>query len=80
MRDMLNRLYVLRHGQRISQMRLAKALGIPFYRYWKIENDFAEPSAEDRAKLAAYFQVADIFQDTPTPPPPDSDADDAAHA
>lgn len=56
-------------------MALARTLGIPFYRYWKIEAGYMTPSASDREKLATYFGVDEsvIFRDQPTPP-----ADDAA--
>lgn len=74
---MPNTLYVERARRRISQMKLARAVGIPFYRYWKIENDYLEPSPADRERLAAYFRMpeAEIF--FPAAPPADAahDAD-----
>lgn len=78
---MLNSLYLHRARFRISQMALARQCGIPFYRFWKIENGYHEPNARDRAALAAYFGVpeSDIFPETSTPPTPPADADDAAH-
>lgn len=37
---------------RISQRDLAKLAEITADRYWRIENDHAEPTAEERAALA----------------------------
>jgi transcriptional regulator with XRE-family HTH domain len=37
---------------RISQRDLAKAAGITADRYWRIENDHAEPTPEEIAALA----------------------------
>jgi transcriptional regulator with XRE-family HTH domain len=75
---MRNTIYMRRHERRISQMALAKATGIPFYRMWKLENEYVEPRPSDREALAAYFGVAEsvIFPD----PPPDAAAPDDAAA
>ena len=74
---MRNTLYIRRHERRISQMALARQCGIPFYRYWKLENEYVEPRASDRQALAAYFGVPDtvIF---PEDQPDAAPADDAA--
>lgn len=78
---MRNTLYLRRAERRISQMALARAVGIPFYRYWKLENEYVEPRDADRDALAAYFGVPAtvIFPDTTTTPA-DAPADDAARA
>jgi len=58
-------------------MALARATGIPFYRYWKLENEYIDPRPADREALAAYFGVPDavIFPDPPDDAaPPDDDA------
>lgn len=57
-------------------MALAKLVGIPFYRYWKLENEYIEPRASDREALAAYFGVPDsvIFPDPPDAAAPDDAA------
>ena len=79
-RDMRNTLYVRRAERRISQMALAREVGIPFYRYWKLENNYLDPSASDRAKLAAYFDCAEslIFPDPPAAEAPTDDDHAAA--
>jgi len=77
LRGMINTLYIRRHERRISQMALARACGIPFYRYWKLENEYVEPRPSDREALSAYFGVPDsvIF---PERPDAAAAADDAA--
>jgi transcriptional regulator with XRE-family HTH domain len=42
---------------RISQRDLAKAAGITADRYWRIENDHAEPTADEIAALARELQT-----------------------
>jgi len=78
LRDMRNTLFVRRAERRVSQMKLARETGIPFYRYWKLENEYVEPRPSDREALAAYFGVPDtvLFPDPPTTTP--ADTDDAA--
>jgi transcriptional regulator with XRE-family HTH domain len=72
---MRNTLYIRRAERRISQMALARQTGIPFYRYWKLENEYVDPRPSDRESLAAFFGVPDtvIF---PDPPAADAPADD----
>lgn len=76
LRAMRNTLYIRRHERRISQMALARATGIPFYRYWKLENEYVDPRPSDREALAAYFGVSDavIFPDPPDAAAPDDAA------
>jgi transcriptional regulator with XRE-family HTH domain len=58
-----NRLRVLRAEHRISQMNVARKLGIGPYRFWQLENDYQDPTPEERAALADLFGVgeAEIF-------------------
>ena len=50
---MTNELHVWRAKRdRLSQRDLARAAGITADRYWRIENDYAEPTAEEIAELA----------------------------
>jgi len=73
---MKNTLFLRRAELRISQMALARATGIPFYRYWKLENGYIDPRPTDRDALAGYFGVPDsvIFPDAPPTPAADADA------
>lgn len=42
---------------RISQRDLAKAAGITADRYWRIENDHADPTADEIAALARVLEA-----------------------
>jgi transcriptional regulator with XRE-family HTH domain len=55
---MKNRLRV-RRAQRdgISQMDVARDVGMSFNRYWRIENNHTVPTPEEQALLADYFGV-----------------------
>jgi len=79
---MRNTLFLRRAERRVSQMALARSVGIPMYRYWKIENEYSEPRPADRIALADYFGVPDavIFPDAPPPADATDDADDHAAA
>jgi len=55
---MVNTLRVRRAERRLSQKRLAQAAGISFDRYFRIENEYTEPTTEERASLAAALEVA----------------------
>jgi transcriptional regulator with XRE-family HTH domain len=63
------RLRVLRAEHRISQIDLAREIGIGPYRCWQIENGYAEPTPDERAAFAKFFEVteSDVF-----PPKDDS--------
>lgn len=58
-----NRLRVLRAEMRWSQMETAERARIGFNRYWRIENEYAEPEPDERAALARVFGVteADVW-------------------
>ena len=61
---MTNELHVWRAKRdRISQRDLAKAAGITADRYWRIENDHAEPTADEIAALAIVLDAppAELF-------------------
>jgi transcriptional regulator with XRE-family HTH domain len=42
----------------VSQMAVAKAIGMSFNRYWRIENDETEPEAKEIKSLARYFKCS----------------------
>ena len=56
---MQNTLRVRRAERRLSQRRVAHETGIGFDRYWRIENDYTTPTAEERTALAAVFGVSE---------------------
>lgn len=61
---MMNELHVWRAKRdRISQRDLAKAAGITADRYWRIENDYAEPTADEIADLVRVLDAtpAELF-------------------
>lgn len=41
----------------LSQLAVAKKLGIPERRYWQIENGYEDPSDIERVKLAKLLKV-----------------------
>jgi len=46
----------------ISQMRVAKALGMSFNRYWRIENGETSPAPAEIKRFARYFRCsADVL-------------------
>ena len=57
------RLRVLRAEYRISQMDLARKLGIGTYRCWQLENGYIDPTPKERESFAKFFKVseADVF-------------------
>lgn len=52
-----NRLRILRAERRQSQLDTAIASRIPASRYWRIENGYAEPTPEERERLARVLKV-----------------------
>lgn len=58
-----NRLRVLRADRRITQLDTAVKAGIVVTRYWKIENGYVEPTADERGKIARALRtsVAEAF-------------------
>lgn len=63
MKGPVNRLRVLRAEKRLSQLDTCIKTGIKEYRYWRIENGYVIPTAEERAALAKAFGVlvGDVF-------------------
>jgi transcriptional regulator with XRE-family HTH domain len=59
----INRLKVLRAERRWSQLDTVRKAGFKEYRYWRIENGYEIPTAEERQALAQAFEVseAEIF-------------------
>lgn len=54
-----NRLPILRAERgRVPQFDVADACGISRNRYWRIENGYTEPTDEEKAALAVYFNVS----------------------
>lgn len=59
-----NRLRVLRAEKRLTQYDVAKKLGLSTkFRYWQIENEEVEPTADELKKLTRLFGAteAEIF-------------------
>jgi len=58
-----NRLRVLRAERRWSQMETGRRARVSTNRLWRFENGYAEPTAEERDRLARAFRVSveDIF-------------------
>lgn len=54
---MTNRLRVARAERRVNQRDVARAIGIGSDRYWRIENEYAEPTDAEIAKLARYLKT-----------------------
>ena len=54
-----NRLRVVRAERRISQLGLARETEIGATRVWKIENDFVEPTDDERARIASVLRVSE---------------------
>jgi transcriptional regulator with XRE-family HTH domain len=52
-----NRLRVLRAEHRLTQMAVARRIRIGTYRYWQIENGYAQATSDERAALAKVFKV-----------------------
>lgn len=55
-----NRLRVLRAEHRLTQMNLARRIGVGTYRYWQIENGYAEATPDERAALAKALKVPQV--------------------
>jgi transcriptional regulator with XRE-family HTH domain len=59
-----NRLKVLRAERGLVQYDVAERLGVNINRYWQIENDRTDPTADELKKLIRIFGVTsaeDIF-------------------
>jgi transcriptional regulator with XRE-family HTH domain len=58
-----NRLRIVRAERRRSQLDTSIASQISASRYWRIENSYTEPTAEERERLARVLEVtvADVF-------------------
>ena len=54
-----NRLRVLRAEKRWPQMEVAERAGMGLNRYWKIENERAEPEPSERKKIAKALGVTE---------------------
>lgn len=48
---------MLRAESQITQMDLALKAGLSRDRYWRIENDYEQPTTAERAKLARALRV-----------------------
>jgi transcriptional regulator with XRE-family HTH domain len=57
---MQNTLRVRRAERRVSQRRVATESRIAYDRYWRIENGYTDPEPAERARLAAFFSVAEL--------------------
>jgi transcriptional regulator with XRE-family HTH domain len=58
-----NRLRALRAEYRLSQLALARDVGLTHTRIWYLENGYSEPTADERRRLAAFFgcRIREIF-------------------
>jgi putative transcriptional regulator len=76
MPKLTNRLRVLRAERRMSQMALGRRVGISQARISSIENGYAEPSANERKKIARTLKVtvADAFPDVVSAAPDTKEA------
>lgn len=54
-----HRLRVLRAERQLTQMAVARKMRMGTYRYWQIENGYAEPTADERTALAKVFKVTE---------------------
>lgn len=54
-----NRLRVLRAERHLSQMQVARELGIGLNRYWKIENGYTVAEPAEREALALLFATTE---------------------
>lgn len=54
-----NTLRVRRAERRVNQFDVAAVVGCSRDRYWRIENGYVEPTAEERAALCAFFGVGE---------------------
>lgn len=54
-----NRLKVLRAECEISQLDLAIKVGLSRDRYWRIENGYDQPAADELRKLAKALRVSE---------------------
>lgn len=48
----------MRQARDLTQMDLAKRIGIGLTRYWQIENGYRLPTPAERARLARVLKVA----------------------
>lgn len=62
-RSRRTRLRVLRAEHELSQMDTAAKAKIGLYRYWQIENGYADATEDERAAIAKVFKAApeDVF-------------------
>jgi transcriptional regulator with XRE-family HTH domain len=78
---MENTLRVRRAERDISQMDVAKAIGMSFNRYWRIENDQTEPQTTEIRTLARYFRcAAAVLFPSLAKPEPETPANDGVVA
>lgn len=56
---MENTLRVIRAERRVSQRKLAKQTAIEVTRLWKIENDYLDPTCQERRILAEALGVSE---------------------
>lgn len=56
--QLMNRLRVLRAERRLFQLDAALSAGIGATRYWKIENDYTQPTDVERDALVRVFEVS----------------------
>lgn len=54
---MQNSLRIRRAELRVSQRRLAKLAGIEVTRLWKLENDYSDPTPDERRAIAESLGV-----------------------
>ncbi len=60
---MTNRLRVARAERRVNQRACAAVIGSGLDRYWRIENEYAEPTKDEQKALAKFLgkSVSDLF-------------------
>jgi transcriptional regulator with XRE-family HTH domain len=58
-----NRLRVVRADRRITQIDTALKAGLPFGRFWRIENGYRQPTPQEQAAIARALKadVTEIF-------------------
>jgi transcriptional regulator with XRE-family HTH domain len=56
---MPNRLRVARAERRLSQRELARRAGIEVTRLWRIENDYADATTEERKLIASALETGE---------------------
>ena len=56
---MENRIRIVRAERRLSQRHVAKQAGIDPSRFWRIENDFTEPTPDERRGICRVLGCGD---------------------